>query len=94
MSEVEATEVPETGDVSVDDVLQAIQQKNIGQARAHFNDVMTHKIGDALEAEKVRLAASIYSPEAEEEPEEPIEAEVEDEVELSLEDEEEVVEEE
>ena len=95
MSEVEAefehAEVPETGPVGVDDVLQAIQQKNIGRAKAAFGDVMSQKVTDALEAEKVRVAASIFNgglPEEEEEPTAELDAEEsEDEVELSLEDE-------
>jgi len=61
MSEVEA-EVPETGPISVDDVLQAIQQKNIGRAKAHFQDVMGQKVNDALEAEKVAVASQIFNP--------------------------------
>ena len=99
MSEVEAefehAEVPETGPVSVDDVLQAIQQKNIGRAKAAFGDVMSQKVTDALEAEKVRVAADIFNgglPEEEEVPTaeldaEETEEESADEVELSLEDE-------
>ena len=87
-------EVPEAGPVSVDDVLQAIQQKNLARAKAHFNDLMGYKVNDALENEKVRMASQVYNaaPEEEEveEPEE-VETDVEDtekEVELSLEDEE------
>jgi len=56
------SEVPETGTITVDDVLQAIQQKNIGQAKAHFQDVMGQKVNDALEAEKVAVAGQIFNP--------------------------------
>lgn len=86
MSDVEQdfehAEVPETGPISVDDVLQAIQQKNIGRAKAAFTDVMTQKVNDALENEKVKVASQIFNnaPEEEEveEPEE-VDAELEDE---------------
>ena len=52
--------VPETGPVSVDDVLAAIQQQNVGRARAHFNDLMSNKVTDALNAEKVKIASHVY----------------------------------
>ena len=61
MSEVEA-EIPETGPISVDDVLQAIQQKNVGRAKANFQDLMNQKVNDALESEKVRVASQIFNP--------------------------------
>ena len=84
MSDVEQdfehAEVPETGPISVDDVLQAIQQKNIGRAKAAFTDVMSQKVNDALENEKVKVASQIFNnaPEEEEEVETP-DAELEDE---------------
>lgn len=52
--------VPETGPISVDDVLAAIQQQNVGRARAHFNDLMSNKVTDALNAEKVKIASHVY----------------------------------
>ena len=52
--------IPETGPVSVDDVLAAIQQQNVGRARAHFNDLMSNKVTDALNAEKVKIASHVY----------------------------------
>jgi hypothetical protein len=61
MSEVDM-EVPETGPIGVDDVLAAIQQKNIGQAKAHFNDLMGQKVTDALEAEKISIASQVFNP--------------------------------
>ena len=68
--------VPETGPVSVDDVLAAIQQQNVGRARAHFNDLMSNKVTDALNAEKVKIASHVYGNDFEDEinaakPEEP-----------------------
>jgi vacuolar-type H+-ATPase subunit I/STV1 len=96
MSDVEQdfehAELPETGPVSVDDVLQAIQQKNIGRAKAAFTDVMSQKVNDALENEKVKVASQIFNPPAEEEVPE-VDAELEDteedaeETEVSVEDE-------
>jgi hypothetical protein len=53
--------------VSVDDVLSAIQQKNIGQAKAHFSDLMGIKIDNALESEKVKIANQVFNGKAEEE---------------------------
>lgn len=67
-------EVPETGPVGVDDVLAAIQQKNLAQARNHFNDLMGAKVTNALESEKVRIANTVFNA-----PEEEEEVEVEDE---------------
>ena len=59
--------VPETGPVSVDDVLAAIQQQNVGRARAHFNDLMSNKVTDALNAEKVKIASHVYGNDFEDE---------------------------
>ena len=101
MSEVEA-EIPETGPISVDDVLQAIQQKNIGRAKAAFQDVMGQKVNDALEAEKVKVASQIFNPHvdtnepaptaaelaADDDEVEETEASLEDEVEAAFEEEE------
>ena len=86
MSEVD--NVPETGPVSVDDVLQAIQRKNIGQAKANFQDVMSDKVSQALDAEKVKIAGNIFNGVPEEEPEEESEVDVESELEDAFEEEE------
>lgn len=56
------SEVPETGPVGVDDVLAAIQQKNIGQAKAHFQDLMGQKVNNALESEKIAIASQVFNP--------------------------------
>lgn len=53
--------VPETGPISVDDVLAAIQQQNVGRARAMFDDVMQQKVTDRLDAEKVKIAADVFN---------------------------------
>ena len=93
----EQAEVPETGPVSVDDVLHAIQQKNIAQAKAAFSDVMSQKVNDALESEKVKVASQIFNNSTEEEEEESdaeedtdTESELEAEIESILDDEEEI----
>jgi hypothetical protein len=91
----EQAEVPETGPVSVDDVLHAIQQKNIGQARAAFSDVMSQKVNDALESEKVKVASQIFNNNTEEEEfdaeeDTDTESELEAEIESILDDEEEI----
>ena len=59
--------------VSVDDVLAAIQQKNIGQARAHFSDLMGAKVNSALESEKVKISNQVFNAQAEAEAEAPVE---------------------
>jgi hypothetical protein len=70
---------------SVDDVLAAIQQKNLAQAKSHFEDLMGAKINDALGAEKIKIADSIFNQRAELEAEQHEEDEDEDETELSSE---------
>ena len=47
---------------NMDDMLQAIQYKNLSQSRHHFDNLMQDKISDALEAEKVNIASHIYNP--------------------------------
>ena len=95
MSEVEVieSEVPESGSVSVDDVLKAIQDKNLARAKAHFNDVMGAKVNGTLESEKVRMANVVFNgaDEAEVDTEED-DLELESEVEDIFDDEEEEVE--
>ncbi len=68
----------EVDNTSVDDVLAAIQQKNLAQAKGHFEDLMGAKINDALGAEKIKIADSIFNQRAELEAEE-AEDEVEEE---------------
>jgi len=75
--------------VSVDDVLSAIQQKNIGQARAHFSDLMGTKVNDALEAEKVKISNQVFNAQAEEAPEqEEVDIDLQSEVEDAFDEEE------
>jgi hypothetical protein len=91
-AEYEHPELPEVGPVGVDDVLSAIQQKNIAQAKAAFGKVMGQKVNDALESEKVKLAGQIFNnlePEESEEPEAELEDGAEEQIELELGDEQE-----
>ena len=67
------SEVEEISTASVDDVLQAIQQKNVGRARAVFQDLMNDKVNSSLESEKVKIASQVFNT-----PEEPEVEEVED----------------
>ena len=72
--------------VSVDDVLQAIQQKNVGRAKAMFQNVMSDKINSSLESEKVRIASQVFNTPEEVEVEEPEDVEeVDDEEEVDVE---------
>jgi hypothetical protein len=77
------SEVFDVDNTSVDDVLAAIQQKNLAQAKGHFEDLMGAKINDALGAEKIKIADSIFNQRAELEAEQ--HEEDEDETELSSE---------
>ena len=86
----ELAELPQPDTTSVDDVLQAIQQKNIAVAKASFGDLMAQKVNDALENEKVAIANRVFNnaPEEDEvESEEEVESEGEEiDIESELED--------
>ena len=56
----EENEVP-----TIDNMLDAIYQKNLSQARTHFDTLMADKIGDALENEKINIASQYYNPQEE-----------------------------
>ena len=78
---VELGELPQPDTTSVDDVLAAIQQKNIAVAKASFGDLMAQKVNDALENEKVAIANQIFNNAPEELESEEEEVEYEEEVE-------------
>ena len=63
MSEVEQPiENEEVAEVNpIEDFIDAIAQQNFNQAKAHFEDVLGDKMNDALEAEKLSVAQSIYN---------------------------------
>jgi len=54
-------------DVNVDTMIDAIRQKNLGQAKSHFEDIIGDKVNASLEAEKIRLANVVYNGASEEE---------------------------
>ena len=72
------SEAEEISTATVDDVLQAIQQKNVGRARAVFQDLMNDKVNSSLESEKVKIASQVFNTPGEPEVEEPEYEEVED----------------
>ena len=55
---------------NMDAMLDAIHAKNLAQSRNHFDNLMSDKVSDALEMEKVRMAGSIYNHSPEESSEE------------------------
>ena len=83
----ELAELPQPDTTSVDDVLAAIQQKNIAVAKASFGDLMAQKVNDALENEKVAVANQIFNNAPEEvESEEEVESDEDIDIESELED--------
>ena len=50
----------------VETMIAAIQQKNLQQAKNHFEDIIGDKVHVSLEAEKVRLANVVYNGSTEE----------------------------
>ena len=82
----ELAELPQPNTTTVDDVLSAIQQKNIAVAKASFGDLMAQKVNDALENEKVAIANRVFN-NAPEEDEDEVESEGEEiDIESELED--------
>ena len=64
------------------DFIDAVGTKDFAKAEPMFKDMMTSKVGDALDAEKIALANSVYNDAEEEQLELDIdEIEVEDPVE-------------
>ena len=67
MSEAEATEVevPEVEktqmEIHLDNFVDAIQATNYNQAGDLFNDMLGSKLQDAMDAEKVSVAADIFN---------------------------------
>ena len=84
---VELGELPQPDTTSVDNVLAAIQQKNIAVAKASFSDLMGQKVNDALENEKIAIANQIFNNAPEEvESEEEVESDEDIDIESELED--------
>lgn len=63
MSEVEQPiENEEVVEVNpIEELIDAIAQQNFNQAKSHFEDVLGDKMNDALEAEKLSVAQSVYN---------------------------------
>jgi outer membrane protein assembly factor BamD (BamD/ComL family) len=76
--EVEVEDQEQDYGSDVETMLAAIQQKNLQQAKNHFEDIIGDKVHVSLEAEKVRLANVVYNGSTEEADE------VEDEVEMEM----------
>ena len=45
----------------VETMLDAIRQKNLSQAKGHFENLINDKVNDSLEAEKIRIANVTYN---------------------------------
>ena len=45
----------------VETMLDAIHQKNLSQAKGHFENLINDKVNDSLEAEKIRIANVTYN---------------------------------
>lgn len=63
MSEVEQPiENEEVAEVNpIEELIDAIAQQNFNRAKDHFEDVLGDKMNDALEAEKLSVAQSVYN---------------------------------
>jgi hypothetical protein len=87
MSEAETTEVevPEVEktqmEINLDNFVDAIQATNYNQAGDLFNDMLGSKLQDAMEAEKVSVAADIFNNNDEDIDIEDLELDLEDDVE-------------
>ena len=53
----------------VETMLDSIRQKNLSQAKGHFENLINDKVFDSLEAEKIRIANIVYNGADEESPE-------------------------
>ena len=62
---------------NVETMIDAIQQKNLAQAKAHFEDIIGDKVNASLEDEKIRLANVVYNGSTEEPDEDDDEVEME-----------------
>ena len=45
----------------IDDLIDALQQTDFNQAKSHFDSLMSDKVGAALDAEKINVAAQIFN---------------------------------
>lgn len=83
MSEVEnneevavaETEVEQPNQGNIEDLVNAISQQNFNRAKDHFDSILGDKMNDAIEAEKISVADSIFN----DAPEEQLELDLDDE---------------
>tara|TARA_B100001093_G_scaffold358027_1_gene342610 strand:- start:5494 stop:5787 length:294 start_codon:yes stop_codon:yes gene_type:complete len=68
-------------EVTVNDLVDAISQKEFNRAETIFNSVLGNKMDTALDAEKIAVAADVFDPPSEEE-----EVDMESELESAMED--------
>ena len=64
--EVEVEDQVQDYGSDVDTMIDAIHQKNLQQAKNHFEEIIGDKVHASLEAEKVRLANVVYNGSTEE----------------------------
>ena len=76
--ELEVEEQEKDYGADVDTMIDAIRQKNLVQAKNHFEDIIGDKVNASLEAEKIRLANVVYNGASEEEATEDEEVETEE----------------
>lgn len=83
-TEVEVPEVEKTQmELNLDNFVDAIQATNYNQAGDLFNDMLGSKLQDAMDAEKVSVAADIFNNNDEDIDIEDLELDLEDDVEES-----------
>ena len=66
---------------TVEDLINQVTSQDFSKAGPTFNELLNAKLGDALEAEKIRISDQVYNaaPEEDEETEEELEDEIEEE---------------
>lgn len=64
--------------MSIEDLINHVTDKNFAKAEPIFHELIQHKMNDALEAEKIKVAGQIFNGDPEDE---------DDQLELDLEDE-------
>ena len=81
MSDTETTEVqePTQMELNLNQFVDAIQASNFNNAGDLFNDMLSSKMQDAMDAEKVAVADTIFNDAPEEEEIEELELDLEDE---------------
>ena len=73
--------------MSIEDFINAVSEKDYAKAQPMFADMMTQRMNDALDAEKVAVAGQVYSDEEAEQLELDLEDEEADDAEAEVDDE-------